>query len=252
MSVIHAMEEILPELTRNERKAAEYIISHPIDVIRYGSSDALGNLCGCSRNSIIRLNQKMGYKGFSEFKVALAKELNTCSAAGSASLSGKYINALEQMKPLEQSAILQRAARILKNADKIYSYGYSHSEYSARQFMFRMIRNGFPVQTISNCLGINEYRHLITNRDVLVIFSISGGQSSKSHAQSIEDIYRNGHPNIILFTMSDATPMEKFADVTIRLPCVSRMNPDAMIDDAPVFYVGIELLMQVLIQDDLK
>ena len=76
MSVTRAMKDLLPELTRSERKAAEYMINHPIDVVRYSSSDAIAGLSGCSRSAVVRLAKRLGFSGFHEFKIQLAKELN--------------------------------------------------------------------------------------------------------------------------------------------------------------------------------
>ena len=74
MSVTQTMKELLPELTRSERKAAEYMISHPVDVVRYSSSDAIAGLSGCSRSAVVRLAKRLGFSGFHEFKIQLAKE----------------------------------------------------------------------------------------------------------------------------------------------------------------------------------
>jgi DNA-binding MurR/RpiR family transcriptional regulator len=190
----------------------------------------------------------MGYKGFYEFKIALAKEMNNFVSSNTTLVSDQYIHAIEDMRQLEQSPVLRQAAKLLENADHIYSYGLMHSEFSARQFMFRMARNGYSVHSIDPVISLGDYSHLITNRDVVVIFSISGGLNHNSLVQECESVYSTGHPNIILFTMTDFTPMEKFADVTIKLPCVSRMTSEVIIDDAPIFYIGIELLLNVLTQ----
>ena len=46
--------------------------------------------------------------------------------------------------------------------------------------------------------------------------------------------------------MTSPSPAEKYADIVIHLPCVSRMAPDMIIDDAPVFFIAIELLLEAL------
>lgn len=246
MSVTSTMKELLPELTRSERKAAEYIISHPIDVIRYSSSDAIANLCGSSRSAVVRLAKRLGFTGFHEFKIQLAKELNEYISNSSTFISDYYIKALEQLKTVEKSASVYQASRWLKQAGHIYAYGYSHSQYSARQFAFRMVRNGFTTELLDQAIGLKEYIPLLSGDDVLVVFSISGGAQSNSPVMELQYFDPERKPKIILFTMTAHSPAEKYADTVICLPCVSRMAPDAIIDDAPVFFIAIELLMEAM------
>ena len=246
MSVTRAMKDLLPELTRSERKAAEYMINHPIDVVRYSSSDAIAGLSGCSRSAVVRLAKRLGFSGFHEFKIQLAKELNEYVSDSSTFISDYYMKALDQLKSIEKSESVYEASKLLKTARHIYAYGYSHSQYSARQFAFRMVRSGFSAELIDHAVGLKEYARITSVQDALVIFSISGGAQSDSPVMDLKLFDPDKKPKIILFTMTSRAPAEKYADVVISLPCVSRMAPSAIIDDAPIFFIAIELLLEVL------
>lgn len=246
MSVTQTMKELLPELTRSERKAAEYMISHPVDVVRYSSSDAIAGLSGCSRSAVVRLAKRIGFSGFHEFKIQLAKELNEYVSDSSTLVSDYYMKALEELKTIEKSASVYAASDFLKKADHIFCYGYSHSRYSAKQAAFRLTRNGFRAQVLDYATGVKEYTGIISHRDAILVFSISGGAQSESPVQDLRYFDRPDGPKIILFTMTSHSPAEKYADITILLPCVSRMAPDMIIDDAPVFFMAIELLLEAM------
>ncbi len=246
MSLTHTMKDLLPELTRSERKAAEYIISRPIDVVRYSSSDAIAGLSGCSRSAVVRLAKRMGFSGFHEFKIQLAKELNDYVSDSTTFITDYYVKALEELKSVEKSSSVCEASELLKKAKHIYAYGHSHSQYSARQFAFRMVRSGFSTELIDHAVYLKEYAHIIAGEDALVIFSISGGAQSDSPVMDLRYFHGEKRPKIILFTMTGNSAAEGYADVTIRLPCVSRMAPDAIIDDAPIFFIAIELLLEAM------
>lgn len=246
MSLTHTMKELLPELTRSERKAAEYIITHPIDVVRYSSSDAIAGLSGCSRSAVVRLAKRMGFTGFHEFKIQLAKELNEYVSDSSTFVSDYYIKALDKLKGMEKTPPLYDAAKLLKSAKHIYTYGYSHSYYSAQQFSFRMVRSGFDAGLLNYATSLKDYANIIDSDDALVVFSISGGAQKGSPVDDLRYFDHPEGPKIILFTMTVSAPAEKYADVTIHLPCVSRMTPDIIIDDAPIFFIAIELLLEVM------
>ncbi len=246
MSVTHTMKELLPELTRSERKAAEYIITHPIDVVRYSSSDAIAGLSGCSRSAVVRLAKRLGFKGFHEFKIQLAKELNEYVSDSATFISDYYIKALDKLKSMEKTPPFYAASKLLKEARHIYAYGYSHSYYSAQQFSFRMARSGFDAEPLNYALGLKDYADIIGKNDVLVVFSISGGAQKSSPVDGLRYFDYPEGPRIILFTMTANAPAEKYAHVTIHLPCVSRMTQDIIIDDAPVFFIAIELLLETM------
>lgn len=246
MSITSTMKELLPELTRSERKAAEYIISRPIDVVRYSSSDAIAGLCGCSRSAVVRLAKRLGFTGFHEFKIQLAKEMNDYVSDSTTLIVDYYRKALDELKTIEKTAPIYGASELLKKAKHIYSYGYSHSRYSAKQFAFRMVRSGFSAELIDYAVGLKEYSPMISEDDVLVVFSISGGAQLGSPINDLKYFNNPKGPKIILFTMTSHSPAEKYADITICLPCVSRMVPDLIIDDAPVFFIAIELLLEAM------
>lgn len=246
MPVISTLKEFLPELSRSERKAAEYMIQHPIDVIRYSSSDTIAELSGCSRSAVVRLTQRIGFKGFGQFKVQLAKEMNEYISDGSTLLMDYYARVVENLRGLETSETLQKAAALIRQAKHVYSYGYYHSSYSARQFTFRMIRNGIAAETVDDALSLKEYAHIMTDQDILVIFSISGGCQSTSHLEDLELFTTPHRPKILLLTMTEAAPARRIADVTLLLPCISRMTSERIIDDSAVFFIAIELLADLL------
>ena len=128
------------------------MINHPIDVVRYSSSDAIAGLSGCSRSAVVRLAKRLGFSGFHEFKIQLAKELNEYVSDSSTFISDYYMKALDQLKSIEKSEPVYEASKLLKTARHIYAYGYSHSQYSARQFAFRMVRSGFSAELIDHAV----------------------------------------------------------------------------------------------------
>lgn len=64
-----------PDLSQSERFIAEYIITHPNNIMEM-TMDELAQATFTSRSSVLRLCKKNGYKGFHELKTQLAIELN--------------------------------------------------------------------------------------------------------------------------------------------------------------------------------
>jgi len=74
MSLTQPMDEelrlALPDLTRAERQVASHILTH-YPVAALGSITALAKAGGVSSPTVVRLVQKLGYKGYSDFQRAL-------------------------------------------------------------------------------------------------------------------------------------------------------------------------------------
>lgn len=68
------MRSALPELTRAERQAASHILSHfPMSAL--GSITALARAADVSSPTVVRLVQKLGFRGYTEYQTALRAEV---------------------------------------------------------------------------------------------------------------------------------------------------------------------------------
>ena len=72
MSPLELLEKQLPDLTKSEKIIGEYILANPMSIIRY-SLTQIAREARTSNTAIIRLCQKLGYQGFSEFKFSLSR-----------------------------------------------------------------------------------------------------------------------------------------------------------------------------------
>lgn len=70
------MRAALPDLTRAERQLATHILSHfPVSAL--GSITALAKAAEVSTPTVVRLVQKLGYKGYPDYQQALRAEVET-------------------------------------------------------------------------------------------------------------------------------------------------------------------------------
>lgn len=75
-SIEQKMRAALPALTRAERQAATHILSHfPMSAL--GSITALARAAEVSTPTVVRLVQKLGYRGYTDYQTALRGEVET-------------------------------------------------------------------------------------------------------------------------------------------------------------------------------
>lgn len=256
MNILVQLQTILSELSRNERRIAEYILQHPQSVKNF-SSEALAAACEASRSTIIRLCQKMGYQGYSEFKNALILEQTTASDESSTwsttapllptttdNALHYYCYGLLQMEPLINSSIVSEIVNTLSYANRVVALGYGHSGFSAQQLSFRLNKFGIDCHTLQDSTLMASYERILQQGDVVVIFSIS----ARNDYEAFVTEYCKNRVKVILITMTPDCELSRFTDITVALPHLSNVSGLYPMDDAITFYMFIEMIMEALNQ----
>ncbi len=249
MKILEKLTQVLPELTKSEKRLAEYILNNPIDLVRYNSADQIAALNHCSRASLIRLTQKIGYSGFAEFKNEFNHEMLDHITPNSSTVLDYYATAITALQEIYDTDSFKKAISLLRQATMVYTAGSMHSHYSAKQLTFRLNRHKHPSSCIDYATSLPETPGLFQEGSILVIFSISGGFYSNTFLAPLQELQENRKFKTVLITMTNDTPYGKYADVTLTLPCVSRMCKDAIIDDAAIFFMAIEMIINRLDSD---
>jgi len=74
LGCLKRIEYFYPTLKSAEKKAADYILKNPQNVVHFSITELAEN-CGVSETTIFRLCNKLGYKGYQELKINLAAEI---------------------------------------------------------------------------------------------------------------------------------------------------------------------------------
>ena len=254
MPVLEKIHTLLPELSKNERKVADYLLQYPYDVQRF-PADAIASSCNTSRSAVIRLCQKLGYKGYLEFKHDLLSELDLKNGnisqhhvtymnlpTAKNDVLSSYMEGIQQLNQLVSSKELNAIADLILYANKVITMGFEHSSYSANQLTFRLNRQGISSFSICDLTLMTIQLEVIQPGDVVVIFSISG---SKLYHNIIEKCHQK-RVKVILITMTPKSPLSKLSDYMIALPYVSHSFTKYLIDDAITFFLFIEILIEAI------
>lgn len=252
MSVSEKLNSLLPELSKNERRIADYFLQHPQNVEK-SSSEAIAAACDVSRSTMIRLCHKLGYRGYSELKYDLLHELSNSDGIFQRPLASHipnenvlnyYCNGLLQMTPLLNDPVLTEIVDALSYANRVVALGYNHSAFSAQQLSFRLNRFGIDCHSLQDSTLMACYERILKQGDVVVIFSISG---RKAYQASVNE-YRKNRAKVILVTMTPDSELSEFTDLTVVLPHLSDLENSHPLDDAITFYMFIEIIIEKLNQ----
>lgn len=240
MTVLENLRQMLPELSKSERRAADYLLQYPNDVHR-ATCEGIAESSGSSRSAVIRLCQKLGYRGYAEFRYALRAEPSVPAGSGRDTLQ-TYLDELQRMQPLAGSPPLLRLAGDILHADHVLALGQLHSGMSARQLAFRLNRFGLDCNALDDVTLMEGYQSVLKPGDVVIIFSISGQNSYRDLILS----YRNSGARVALVTMTAQAPIAKLVDEVFLLPRISHASSEYLLDDAIGFFTFVELLIEAL------
>lgn len=252
MNPLELLEKQLPDLTKSEKIIAEYILANPMAIIRY-SLTKVAKESKSSNTAIIRLCQKLGYQGYSEFKFSMSRAALSdthSAAAGSDSGSGprtsmtdiveQYVFYLNQMAAQTDMEKLRAIASLICRASKVAIMGNNRTGFSASQLSYRLSKLGVANYLLTDQVLMKDYMEIFGPGDLCLIFSIT--TTTCDYKEISQRLKKNG-AEVILFTMNVSTPLKKICGHTIFLPQISYNKKMGFLDDQAIFFVFIEVLL---------
>lgn len=213
-------------LTRAERIVAEYVMKFPNDIIYYSVTE-LAEKSNVSETTVLRFCKKIQFMGFQDFKLSLAKDLadsnlnlyETIMENDDAHTLIKKVTSSHERISKETSDLLdpnklQQAIDLLIDADEIHFFGVGSSGLSAQQSAHSFTRIGKKSEAKVDAHFQAISASLLTPKDVVVGFSVSG--SSKDTAHNLRIAKKTG-AKIICITHNARSPITKLADVDLLM-----------------------------------
>ncbi|TMN91322.1 RpiR family transcriptional regulator [Pseudoalteromonas phenolica] len=207
MSSFSKIKALLPQLSNSEAKLANFVLDNA-QQIRTLSSIELAQAAGVSQSSVIKFSQKLGYKGFPTFKLAIVDDLNLQSlkqlnkseykAASSddpvIDLATKLIQhqqtVMEETLQLNQSDDFNQVIAKIKSARKILITGIGSSNIVANDFALKLQKIGLPALSQVDEISASAYLATMQKDDFFIAISTSG--DSKSIVKLAEQAQKNG------------------------------------------------------------
>ncbi|RKN78311.1 MurR/RpiR family transcriptional regulator [Paenibacillus ginsengarvi] len=219
------MKAILDQLKPSERKAADYILEHPKDVVKL-SVQKLAEYSGVSEATIIRLTKTMNMKGFQELKLRIAGDLSSNIPTGvyeeikmGASVEEIIQAVSNNNKQSIQDTIsvlsfeeVERAAEALAKARKIDVYGMGASAVIAQDIHQKLNRINWWCQAYADFHAQLTSAVTLTDRDVA--FGISYSGQTNEIIESLSEAKKQG-ATIITLTKFGSSPVADLGDIRL-------------------------------------
>ena len=208
------------KLKGSEVILADYIRNHPQELINQSVSD-FADLTYVSKSSVVRFCQKLGFKGYADFKIQLATEMNSLvlekgrigvdipfdQNSSNKQVASAFLNLHHQTLSDVHRALdldqLQSVASLLEHASLITLWATGPSQLIALDFYYKMKRLGYNVR----CEPIGGYHFVPVRARALneVALVISSFAMSRTVRHWVNSHHRRGVP-IVLITSNSKSP----------------------------------------------
>ncbi|WP_435742872.1 MurR/RpiR family transcriptional regulator [Microbacterium sp. PMB16] len=195
--VLALVRRSLPKLSAAEARVAETILGDPTLVVDLAIND-LAKLCHTSLSTVARFAQSLGYSGYRELRVAVARTITLAQAqqarfgldstaidpddepvAIAAKLAAMEIDAIEKTARAIDAAGLDRVARAIVAARHIDLFGQAASSLTAQDLQLKLARIGCSVSHSPDPHLAVTTASLRTVDDVAIAFS-HGGETQET------------------------------------------------------------------------
>lgn len=220
--------------TASEKKLADYILSAQDSISRMSISE-LASACAVADATVSRFCRRLGYKGYPDFKIAIANasvgRLEDNPLSGEITqeddldtISRKLLNASvtamnQTLEVLNLQAVAQAAA-ILRSSTSVYCMGQGGSMLIAAEaaHLFSTISSKFRPVSDSHMQAMAAV--LMEPTDAVLFFSYSG--STLAMLDTLKSVRERG-AKVILVTRFPNSPGAALADIVLQ--CGANENP---------------------------
>lgn len=248
MNPLDQLRRALPDLTKAEAKVANAILKEP--QLAYGSSlSALAQASGSSNSAVIRMCQKLGYDGFSEFRFSfsramLSRESGNRDVPGDSDADqllevyGSYISQIPQFISDDQ---FNRLAHVIASANRIDIWGVNRTAESAQQLSNRLTRLGVYNKWTSDPIVMSDDASILGEGDACILLTMAG--RGIATAAEMMDTLRGRGAEVYLITMDRRSGLGAHAGEALYLPWISRDPSVNFYEDQVIVFMFIEILM---------
>jgi DNA-binding MurR/RpiR family transcriptional regulator len=223
-SVLVHVRGVIPSLNKAEKRVAQAVTKNPEGVLG-GTVTTLAQAAQVSEATVVRFCRTMGYSGFAELKIALARDLvpeiqriheDVTESDDPAMVIKKVFDAsvaaLEDTLRVLDPAAIRAAADALKKARKILIVGVGTSAPGVMDAYNKLMRLGLNVTFSSDAHLQMMEAALLTDRDVIVAITHSG--STRDPVDTVRVAVERGALAICI-TNNALSPITKYCPIKL-------------------------------------
>ncbi|WP_342325627.1 MurR/RpiR family transcriptional regulator [Kosakonia sp. BYX6] len=200
-----------------QQKLGDFVLTDPARVL-YLTITELARESETSEASVTRLCRTLGCKGYNEFKMALALDvqrgqtLRVQSGDAIDALVDDSVQALRDTAQLLDRSMLEQAALALHQASSVQIYGVAASAIIGEYLHYKLLRLGKPAQLFSDMHRASMNATALRQQDVVVAISSSGSTRDLLHAVKLA---RKSGAQVLTLSNTPRSPLATISDMLL-------------------------------------
>jgi len=222
--VLLHIKKMLPSLPEQERKVGEYLLKHPHEAVNLTIS-SLAKLSAVSNTTVSRFCRRMGFDGYRQIKISLAREWGTPStlvyvepqpgdtlASVAQRIFAANIQALHDIQRTLDLDVLDQVVEAIMRARRVDLYSAGGAGIAARELHFKCMHLGINANAFLDSQMQVMSAASLTPKDVGIGISHTGMQSQVAEALSLA---RQAGATTLALTSYLGTPVANAADAVL-------------------------------------
>lgn len=233
-------------LTKSEKKVYQAVLKNPTTIVN-NSIQKAAELLNVSVASIQRFINKIGYSGYTEFKLALQhQEQDQDKSKKQRKVKNPivhaYVRSLKVLENLNLSQFLKPLIMDIKKYQNIKAIGNGNTALSAEQLVYSMYSENKFIDCVDTSIKIDYLADALTKEDLLIIFSVTAPEDT--YLKLVRDAAKVG-AKTYLITMNQESKLLTQVNHSIILPSTHVENSDSSlhrVDSRAIFYIFAEMI----------
>jgi len=262
MSCILKINNIYDNMTDVDKKIANYINENKGLITKLSVSELAQN-ANVSSASIVRFSRKLGYNGFGELKIEIAKDLTLNSKDYSYivkdsdvginnivnNITSKTIETITNTTKLNELDTIEKSIEEIINAKNVYVFGVGGSALVALDLQQKLLRINKPTITFLDSHTQLMVSSNLDKEDVAIAISYSG--KSKEVIKAIENAKNNG-AKCISITKYGENDLTNMCDINLFVPNIENKLREGAISSRIAMLTLIDIIYISIIQKNLE
>ncbi len=213
------------KLRDSEKKIVEFIENNQEEIIHLSITE-VAERSETSESSVVRLCKRLGYKGFQDMKINLAKEViepvkqihEVIEKGDNVKLIKKKvfqsnIQALFDSSEVCEDEQLEKAVEVIKNARMLEFYGTGGSGTVALDAQHKLLKLGIKSFAYIDSTLQAMSASMLTSDDVVIGISHTGSNTEVLKSMKIA---KNAGATLICITNSSKSPITTISDIVLQ------------------------------------
>ncbi len=240
----------MDSLGGSERRIAEIILRDPEPFIGVGLAE-LAVAAEVSQPTVIRFCRKLGFSGYSDFKVAFAQGIAVIPAALHQDVTADD-NVLAILHKIADSALaaitsardsidienVARAASLIANSHRVECFGNGAARVVAVEAHNKIYRLGIPCAITADVFTQTILASTLQENDVVLYISFSG--EADLHLESLE-LAKSAGAQVIAIT-KPGSKIARAADVSIAVSVAEDFESFTPISTPVTFMIAVDTI----------